>query len=126
MHDLLTGTTVQLAADTDPEVADFYVEREDEPATLLPSKIRRTVVAVVYLIMLFIIFAVVLGAIDPQRCARQGNCSDGMRAILEVVGLLWIVASLASIVAVWKGRMLGARRRRESNVERNWGQSGLS
>ena len=117
VHDLLTRTTVQLAADTDPDVVDFYVEREDEPGTLLPSRLRRTVVALGYLILLFVIYGMVVLAIDPTRCGRQGNCSGGMQAMLDVIALLWLVASLASIVAVWKGRMVGARRRRDSHVD---------
>jgi len=117
VHDLLTRTTVQLAADTDPDLVDFHVEREDEPATLLPSRTRRTIVALAYLVLLFIIYAMVLVVIDPGSCARQGTCSHSMQVIFDLLAPVWLVASLASIVAVWKGRMVGARRRRDSHVD---------
>ena len=117
VHDWLTGTTVQLAAGTDPDVVDFYLARDNEADTLLPSRLRRTVVALGYLILLFVINDLVLLAIDPERCVLHGNCNDGMHMILDVVTIIWLSASVASVVAVRNGLMLGARRRKESRSD---------
>jgi len=109
IHDWLSGTTVQLAANADAAIHEFHIERTEDDARILPSRRRRVIVLVGYLIALFLLYGMVFGALDPTGCARQQICSDGRRLVLRGISLSWITLSLAAVVAAWKGLLLGAR-----------------
>jgi hypothetical protein len=66
-------------------------------------------VLVGYLIALFVLSAIVFGAVDPTGCARQQICTDGRRLVLQGISLSWLTLSLAAVVAAWKGLLPGAR-----------------
>ena len=110
VHDLLTRTTVQLAPSAPADVADFHVERTDESATLPPPLWRRAVVALGYLVVLFVLYGIVLNAIDRRGCVRKHTCSADMENLVNGISLVWFVASIGSIFAAWKGLLPGARR----------------
>jgi hypothetical protein len=109
VHDWLTRTTVQLAADADAAAHEFHIERAEDEARVLPSRRRRVLVLVGYLIALFVLSAIVFGAVDPTGCARQQICTDGRRLVLQGISLSWLTLSLAAVVAAWKGLLPGAR-----------------
>lgn len=112
VHDLLTKTTVRLAAGTAPDAYDFHLERAEDVPALLPSRPRRAVVMVVYLAAIFIGYGILISALDPQACLREQSCTTGKRLLTDAVTLLWLAASFATIVAAWKGFLPGARRDR--------------
>jgi uncharacterized RDD family membrane protein YckC len=116
VHDLLTRTTVQLAPSAAADLSDFHVERTEEVATPPPSRWRRTVVAFGYLIMIFVVYAIVLTAIDRHGCVRNHICSENMQMVADGLTLVWFAASLASIVVAWKGRLPGARHQKASPI----------
>jgi uncharacterized RDD family membrane protein YckC len=116
VHDFLTKTTVQLVPDADDELTDFHVERPEEPPEALPSRGRRFVVAFGYLFTLYVVFVVAILLIDSNKCIHRGNCSETMHMVIDGVVLLWLATSLASVAAVWKGLLLGARRRRGAQI----------
>ena len=117
VHDWLTRTTVQLAPTADLELIDFHLERTAESPTPPPSRSRRTVVALGYVLLLFVAYGVVLSAVDPNGCVLEHTCSASMRTVAHGVTLVWFVVSLASIVATWKELLPGARRGRASRVD---------
>jgi len=51
-------------------------------------------------------------------CLQDGVCTGGTRALIQLVGVMWLALSAATIVAGWKGLLFGARRSRrvESDV----------
>lgn len=110
VHDILTRTTVQLAPNAGDADQEFYVERVDGSELILPSRLRRAVMMVVYLVGIFFLYGIVAVAIDPQACASEATCAGGRRILFEGAALLWLALSLAVIVAAWKGLLPGARR----------------
>jgi uncharacterized RDD family membrane protein YckC len=109
VHDLLTRTTVQLAADADAQSYEFHLERTEDATTRLPSRLRRAVVMVLYLIAIFVTYGVLVSMLVPLACLRDQSCTAGTRLLTDAVTLVWLGASLAAVVAAWKGFLPGAR-----------------
>ena len=118
VHDALTRTTVQLAPGMEGSVEDFHIERPDAAeAFLMPPRWRRASVMVIYLVLELFIYGILLVAIDPHGCAREGTCSEAMRRTQEAMTVVWFAGSLVIIGAAWKGLLFGARRRPKWDVE---------
>jgi uncharacterized RDD family membrane protein YckC len=111
VHDMLTHTTVQVPATAG--TVEFHVERVEERDVLLPSRLRRLVVIVVYLVAVFVVYAVSLALADTDGCVRDRSCSAGTRVLIQIIGLAWLGLSGAAIVAGWKGLLFGARRTKQ-------------
>ena len=118
VHDALTRTTVQLAPGVEGSIEDFHIERTDAAeAFLMPPRWRRASVMAIYLVLELFIYGILLGAIDPYGCAREGTCSEAMRRTQEAMTVVWFAGSLVIIGAAWKGLLFGARRRPKWDVE---------
>lgn len=109
VHDMLTKTTVQLRRDVPLDAGDFHLERDEEPVAGLPSKGRRTAVMILYLVALFLLYGVLLAVTDPLGCLRDQSCPVAIRLLADAMSVLWMVLSLATIIAAWKGLLPGAR-----------------
>jgi uncharacterized RDD family membrane protein YckC len=112
VHDLLTKTTVQIRADVPLATGEFHRERGTEAAPGLPSKRRRSAIMVAYLFGLLVLYGALLTASDPQGCIRDQSCPTKIRLLTDAITIAWMMASLATIIAAWKGYLLGARSRR--------------
>jgi uncharacterized RDD family membrane protein YckC len=104
VHDLLTHTAVQV-----PETEELVV---------LPSRSRRLAVIFLYLVVVFFASNVAIALVAGPGCLNDQVCSGGTRALIQILGVAWLVLSAATIVAGWKGLLFGARRSRrvESDV----------
>jgi len=112
VHDLLTHTTVHVVAESE-EVAHYRVERVDEQNVVLPARLRRLTVILLYLVAIFFVYAVSISIVDTTGCLRhRSGCSAVTRTLVPVMGWAWIGLSLTAIIAGWKGLLLGARRSR--------------
>jgi uncharacterized RDD family membrane protein YckC len=111
LHDMLARTTVQLAPTADSEAEDYHLEREDDADTILPSRARRTVVMIGYVIVLLLAYGQVVNASLPGDCVRDGVCSSGARLFAQSVFALALILCAGSVVAGWKGLLPGARAR---------------
>ena len=110
VHDWLTRTVVEVTPDADPDVAPFYVERQDDPDEMLPSVPRRLAIVVAYLFGIVVVYAIIESMIDPGGCASARSCVGGQRIAVQLLTLAWLAISFAAIVAGWKGSLPGARR----------------
>ena len=115
VHDLLTGTTVQLPATAD--TAEFHLARDEEPNVQLPTRRRRLAVIVVYLVTVFFLYGVSLNVLDPDDCLSNQSCPGSTLILVNALWLVWIALSLATIVAGWRGQLLGARRTRPADAD---------
>jgi uncharacterized RDD family membrane protein YckC len=100
LHDVVTHTTVQIR-DLGLARPDDYHEARSEPASeiVMPSRVRRVVVILLYLVVFF--FA--LGMAEMYT---------GTNTLTEqIVGFLWLSLSVLTIVAGWRGQLLGCRAR---------------
>jgi uncharacterized RDD family membrane protein YckC len=118
LHDRLTGTAVRIR---DPELAheaDIAWERtaeELEPVGA-SSRIRRVVVILAYLVLVFVVIMVLTWTLVSGACVLESRCTPGDDRTQDVLGLAWIVASIWCVIAGWRGRLWGCRpRKRDSD-----------
>ena len=109
IHDMLTHTIVQVAADYDAPAYDFHVERDDD-SLLLPSGTRRVMVIATYMIGAFIGYGMVLTSLVPSECLRDHQCTDAARIVSDGLTLVWMLANGLLVIAGWRGLLFGARR----------------
>jgi sorbitol-specific phosphotransferase system component IIBC len=77
----------------------------------LPSPLRRVVVISLYLIFFFVAFVVATIVVVPQACLAHKICSDDNKLAEQLLGLLWIGLNVLTIIAGWRGELLGCRLR---------------
>jgi uncharacterized RDD family membrane protein YckC len=114
VHDLLTHSTVQIRDPAKANPGQFVTERSvDDPA--MPSRLRRTLVTVVYLALGVLLYFGVLGVllrsgVLSRACLDRDICSGGDRIVsfATAVALLLMIALVIGMG--WRGRLLGARR----------------
>ena len=115
VHDLLTQTIVQVPATED--AVEFHEERIAEPDVLLPSRLRRVAMILVYLAAVYVAFAVSITLVPAAGCIQRGPCSVAARMLIQGIGLGWLGLSAAVIIAGWRGLLIGARRTRQVDAE---------
>ncbi|WP_050031579.1 RDD family protein [Bradyrhizobium sp. LTSP857] len=114
IHDLLTHSTVQIRDPAKANPGQFITERsEDDPA--MPSRLRRTLVTVVYLalgVLLYfgVLAALLRGGILSRACLNHDICSGGDR-IVDVAAAVAFLLMIALVIGMgWRGRLFGARK----------------
>ncbi len=115
MHDLLTRSTVQMRDLTQARARDYSGERLELSSPAMPSRLRRIVVIVAYLLAAYALFVLVVryglvrGGLVSERCFTAHRCLTSENIWLLVVGAGWIGGSLLCLVLGWRGRLLGCR-----------------
>lgn len=107
-HDLLTHTTVQLSPNADSDVQDFHFARDDTPVEM-PSRARRAVVVVGYVVLSYVVFGRIVGALVSSTCLHDGACSDADSAFWRGMFTLWLILCAEVVLAGWRGMLPGAR-----------------
>jgi uncharacterized RDD family membrane protein YckC len=116
IHDLVTRSTVQIRDAARVQPGQYVTERVELADTGLPSRLRRTAIVGVYLLLLFAVYGGaeilldVTGIISPS-CIENDNCSGGER-VFDLGTDVALVVLVAAVIALgWKGKLFGARRR---------------
>ena len=115
VHDLLTRSTVQIRDAAKAGPSQFITERVESDRAGMPSRFRRLVVILAYLVLSFIVFSIaldvlIMAGVLSSACIYRSICTGGDRIVDIVVGLLYL-AGLAYVIALgWRGRLLGARK----------------
>lgn len=114
VHDLLTRSTVQIRDPAKAHPGQFITERsENDPS--MPSRLRRTLVTVVYLVLCVFLYFGMLAAllragVLSRACLDQDICSGGDR-IVDLAAAAAFFLMIALIIGMgWRGRLLGARK----------------
>ncbi|MDD1537450.1 MULTISPECIES: RDD family protein [unclassified Bradyrhizobium] len=114
VHDLVTHSTVQIRDPAKAKPGQFITERRQDDPTM-PSRLRRTLVTVVYVALSLFLYIGVLAALVrsgvlSRACLYQDICngSDRIADTAAAVVLLLMIALV--IVMGWRGRLLGARK----------------
>jgi uncharacterized RDD family membrane protein YckC len=115
VHDLLTGSTVQIRDSARALPGQYIVERTELAATDMPSPRRRLAVISGYLLLTAIVYLLVTGGmiaagVISNGCIDHNVCSAGERILSLNLGLTLLAASAACIGLGWRGRLIGARR----------------
>ena len=115
VHDLLTRSTVQIRDASKARPGQYVTERAEPPDGSMPSRLRRSVVTILYLavslaVWFMMVGSLVVAGVLSDRCIDRDFCSAGERAfnIAHGVGTLLVVAGV--IALGWQGRLPGARR----------------
>src|SRR3984957_7045378 len=99
LHDLLTGSTVQIRDPAKASAGQFIAERTEFAAAGMPSRRRRIAVTCFYLLLIGIAYVGIVGSIVrhgaiSHACIDRNFCSGGERilSLLFVAGLLGVCA----------------------------------
>jgi uncharacterized RDD family membrane protein YckC len=116
IHDLLTGSTMQIR---NPALAGpkLYIrERQDLAASTLPSRTRRVLVIGAYVVATSAVCFGLLLLLAQQgllsdRCLSANRCSIREEVLSSVVALGWLAICLLWLALGWRGRLPGASSR---------------
>jgi len=117
VHDLLTHSTVQIRDVAKAQAHHLVASRRELSAPGMPSKVRRTIAIVVYLVAIFVAFTVMLAAtaaigLVSESCIDGAPCSGREIGIMSILWIGWFGVSIGSAIYGWRGRLWGARARR--------------
>jgi hypothetical protein len=115
IHDLLTGTTVQLRELSVATTDDYLVDRVPDTVAIVipPTRSRRTVMLLMYIVGAYLVSGVLTIALVSEACLSKGECSTTDRANSKLVTYLFLAGVLAIAIQGWRGRLWGARSRIE-------------
>jgi hypothetical protein len=115
VHDLLTRSTVQIRDPARARSGQYITERVEPVASGMPSRLQRTAVICVYLLLLFVSYLIVAWAMAAvgltSRNCLYGNYCSGVERMLNLVTDVALLVMMAVVVALgWKGKLFGARK----------------
>lgn len=111
IHDLVTRSTVQIRDPAKASPGEYVTERMEPAAANLPSRERRVIVILAYLLLSYALGFVIFSAFASRGCIQNETfCSaaDKMVNAAIAVGLLFLTALLIGLG--WRGRLFGAHR----------------
>ncbi len=116
VHDLLTRSTVQIRDPARARSGQYVTERAEPAEGSMPSRLRRSVVTMLYVALALAAYFVMVGTLIvagmlSERCVDKDFCSAGERALTaaSAIGALLLFAGV--IALGWTGRLPGALRR---------------
>jgi uncharacterized RDD family membrane protein YckC len=119
LHDRLTDTTVRIHDLRMAHESDIAWERTAEELEPIgaSSRIRRVVVILGYLVLVFAVTVALTMALVSNVCILEDRCTPGDDRIQNVLVLAWIVVSIWCVIAGWRGRLWGCRPSRSSDSQ---------
>ena len=114
VHDLLTGSTVQIRNPAKALPGQYMIERTEPAATDMPLPRRRLAVIAGYLLLTAIVYllvtrGIIAAGVISDGCLDRNVCSASERILSLNLGLTLLAASAACIALGWRGRLIGAR-----------------
>jgi uncharacterized RDD family membrane protein YckC len=114
VHDLLTGSTVQIRDPAKALPGQYIIERSELAATEMPSPGRRLAVISGYLLLTAIVYllitrGIIAAGVISDGCIDRNVCSASERILSFNLRLTLLAASAACIALGWRGRLIGAR-----------------
>jgi hypothetical protein len=117
VYDLLTFSTVQIRDPAKASPHHYSAERTELYSSAMPSRSRRFVVIIGYLLLVSaVVIAVSLALVEAgllsEACLEnERRCSNTENWLAGGCGLSWLALSLLCIVLGWRGKILGCRAR---------------
>jgi len=118
LHDLATGSTVQIKNLAQAKPHHFSAKQDDLSTPGMPSRGRRVLLIVAYelgwllVCWLALVALVSVGQISVQ-CIDKDVCSAVETIWIDAAGLAWIGVSALIIFLGWRGRLWGGRAQRK-------------
>ncbi len=115
VHDLLTGSTVQIRDPAKALPGQYIIERTELAPTDMPSPRRRLAVISGYLLLTAIVYllitrGIIAAGVISGGCIDRNVCSASERILSLNLGLTLLGASAVCIALGWRGKLIGARR----------------
>lgn len=124
IHDLLTGSTVRIRDESQASVAHYHVARVEFADGTMPSRLRRSIAILAYLLLAIIVSSlataflaenlVATGCLDNERL-----CTAAEKLTLDVLGLGILTLCAVVIVMGWRGKLPGCRRKTNATSSRS-------
>jgi uncharacterized RDD family membrane protein YckC len=116
MHDLLTGTTVQLRDLSIATSNDYLRERVPETVTVqIPAtRRRRTMVTLVYIVGAYVASGLLSLGLVSEACRLKGDCSTVDSANSRLITYIFLAGAVAIATLGLRGRLRGTRAREET------------
>jgi len=117
VHDLLTRSTVQIRDASKAGPKQFIRERTEFDSPVLPSRTRRALVIVAYIVVFTALYAaaalgiMAAGAVT-LACLTDDRCTRGDEHVFTIAAALWMAGCIVALALGWRGRLYGARRPR--------------
>jgi RDD family protein len=117
MHDLLTGSTVQIRNLAEASPNHYVRERSELSNPGMPSRARRATVILAYMLaslalLVTAVCGLILGDVVSLACLMQDRCSHAENLTFDLAGLTWLVFCALSIVYGWRAQIFGCRMQR--------------
>jgi uncharacterized RDD family membrane protein YckC len=114
MHDLMTRSTVQMRDPSRGRSFDYVAESTELLSPAMPSRIRRILFILVYLVVTYLLYVCVfillaMSGFISQPCLMDNRCSQPEHIKLAVVGFIYLGTAIFVIIQGWRGRLYGCR-----------------
>ena len=116
IHDLITGSTVRIRDESRAGARDYHVARSEFADGTMPSRLRRSIAIVVYLLLAIVATSlatelvaetlVTTGCLDSESL-----CTAAEKLTLDVIGLGILALCAAVVIMGWRGKLPGCRRK---------------
>jgi uncharacterized RDD family membrane protein YckC len=123
VHDLLTGSTVQIRDRSKARSGDYVTARTGRTNPGMPSAGRRLLVIAAYVVTANVLtFLILVGLVATDlvsisdECIDRDLCSASDKAVLWAMGIGMIGIPVFCIVQGWRGRLYGCRIRQERSA----------
>jgi uncharacterized RDD family membrane protein YckC len=116
IHDLVTGTTVQLRDISLAEAGEYLVERvQDSVSISIPaSRSRRMFVTLLYIVGAYLLSGILSMTLVSDPCLSRGACSTIDSANSRFISYVFFLGALVIAIQGFRGRLWGARSRIET------------
>lgn len=112
IHDFLTGSLVVIK---DPRAMPAHEvlseHRVEDVGYVYPSKIRRVVTVLVYLVLYYLLLVLFMSFLLLDYCSSSGDCDINEFNFSLIFQFIWLLGIGAIILRGWHGRLWGCRRK---------------
>ena len=119
IHDYVTRSIVVLRRSEGIAERERQVERTESAAFEYPSRTRRSIVTLLYLIVSFVVLSITVNIVVSVDCIENERCTDRETVVVLILGLIWLISVCIGFVLGWRGQLLGARRTPTTGLDSN-------
>ena len=111
VHDRLTGTTVRIHDLAKADAKDIRWARDEPEPPGMPSRLRRATITLAYVVAWYAAWSIAVAVAFSGECALSDRCTPAETVLLRLLELFQVAVVAGLIVAGWRGRLWGCRRR---------------
>jgi uncharacterized RDD family membrane protein YckC len=118
VHDLMTGSTVQIRDRSKASPHHYVAERAELSSPAMPSRMRRSIIIFGYVFGTYVFYTMVMiilmaSNIISRSCGLSKRCAGAEGAMMTTFALIWLGIAVLLVIQGWRGRLYGCRARSE-------------